>query len=192
MGSHTAGLPGAIKPGKYSSQTHSTLHRSQGEFFCSSKKGSTSWSQITNFLLHAPIDIFYLYAIKLTWSLSFLEGYQALPQNANRNTTFPDMKWMWVSCLWSSCGVSKSRHVGWARRRLWRCTSTRALIRLFSHNNPFYEKMLKFASHVIILRNIFFWLLEYLNTDWSQSKGFSFVLSWSSWWRVKYCCLTAV
>ena len=90
---------------------------------------------------------------------------------------------MWTSCLWSSCAMSKSRHVGWARRRLWRCTSTRALIRLFSHNNPVYEKIPQFASHVIIIRNIFFWLLEYLH--WSHLKGFSFVLSWAS------RCLTA-
>ena len=63
---------------------------SQGDFFCSSQKGFTTWSQVANLLLHAPIDIFYLYAIKETSSHSYFKG-QALPKNANKITIFPDM-----------------------------------------------------------------------------------------------------
>ena len=117
---------------------------SQGEVFFPVKKVPLHnlKLQIYFLLLHVPIDIFYLYAIKLTSSFSFFKG-QALPENTDRSTNFPDSTWieMWTSC--SICAMSKSWHVGWARRRLWRCTSTRALIRLFSHNNPFLTRKCK-------------------------------------------------
>ena len=140
MGSHTDGLPGAIKPGKYSSQTHSTLHKSVHKeiFFVREKKVPLLDLKLQiYFYMHRLIYFTYMLSSWLDPFL-FLMGDQALPYNANRN--FLIWREMWASCLWSSCAVSKSWHVGWARRRLWRCTSTRALIQLFSHNIPFYEK----------------------------------------------------